>query len=164
MLARLKSNCNKWTRYKSEFIAVTSLLLSYAYIWIISLRELSHPNIVKFYGTNLQHGRNGTTVMIILELCSCSLRYHVMSHPEEAPARLPKEAVVNKVLGWALSIVDALRYIHSEGFVHRDLQLNNILVSFCRELIYFSYLSCHVDQFTFHILVRFWSDDFYIHF
>ena len=88
--------------------------------------------------------------MIILELCSCSLRYHVMSHPEEAPARLPKEAVVKKVLGWALNILDALRYIHREGFVHRDLQLDNILVSSCRELIF---LSCHVDQFTFHILV-----------
>ena len=129
-------------------------LLSYAFILITFLRELSHPGIVKFYGTNLQHGRDGTTIMIILELCSFSLRYHVTSHPEEAPARLPKEAVVKKVLGWALNILDALRYIHSEGFVHRDLQLNNILVSSCQELIFFPQLSCHVDQFTFHILVN----------
>ena len=72
-----------------------------------------------------------------------------MSHPEEAPARLPKEAVVKKMLGWALNILDALRYIHREGFVHRDLQLDNILVSSSRELIFFRYLPCHVDQFTF---------------
>jgi len=96
---------------------------------MIFLRQLSHPNIVKFYGTNLQHGRNGTTVMIILELCSCSLSYHVMSHPEEVPARLPKEAVMEKVLGWALNILDALRYIHCGRFAHRDLKLDNILVS-----------------------------------
>ena len=76
-----------------------------------------------------------------------------MSHPEEAPARLPKEAVVKKMLGWALNILDALRYIHREGFVHRDFQLDNILVSSCREQICFRYLSCHVDQFTFHIFV-----------
>ena len=108
---------------------------------------------MKFYGTSLQHGRNGTTVMIILELCSCSLRDHVKSHPKEAPARLPKEAVKKKVLGWALNILDALRYIHSERFVHRDLKLDNILVSSHRGLWFFLYLSCHVDQFTFHILV-----------
>jgi len=101
------------------------------------LRQLSHPNIVKFYGTNLQHGRNGTTVMIILELCSCSLSNHVMSHPEEAPARLPKEAVMDRVLGWALNILDALRYIHGQGFAHRHLKLDNILVSSCRGLILF---------------------------
>ena len=88
---------------------------------IIFSRQLSHPNIVKFYGTNLQRGRNGTTVVIILELCSCSLSYHVMSHPEEAPARLPKEAVLKKVLGWALNILDALRYIHGKRFAHRNL-------------------------------------------
>jgi len=118
-------------------------LLSYVFE-LFFLRQLSHPNIVKFYGTNLQHGRNGTTVMIILELCSCSLSYHVMSHPEEAPARLPKEAVMEKVLGWALNILDALRYIHGQGFAHRDLKLDNILVSSCRELIFFSLSHAHV--------------------
>ena len=86
---------------------------------------------MKFYGTNLQRGRNGLTAIIILELCSCSLSYHVMSHLEEAPARLPKEAVMNEVLGWALNILDALRYIHSERFVHRGLISDNILVSSC---------------------------------
>lgn len=94
-----------------------------------ALRQLSHPNIVKFYGTNLQHGRNGTTVMIVLELCSRSLGFQVRSHPEEAPARLPRKAVLNKVLDWALNILDALRYIHGEGFAHRDLRLDNIFLT-----------------------------------
>ena len=56
------------------------------------------------------------------------------SHPEEALARLPKEAVMKKLLGWALDILDALRYIHRKGFAHLDLKLDNILVSSCRGL------------------------------
>lgn len=51
------------------------------------------------------------------------------SHPEEAPARLPTEAVMKKLLGWALNILDALRYIHRKGFAHLDLKLDNILLA-----------------------------------
>ena len=82
-----------------------------------------------FYGTDLQHGPNSTTVMIVLELCKCSLKSQVMAHPKNAPARLSNEVVRRKVLAWAQNILDALRYIHSEGYVHRDLNLDNILVS-----------------------------------
>jgi len=67
--------------------------------------------------------------MIVLELCRRSLRFQVRSHPEEAPARLPRKAALNKVFDWALNILDALRYIHDEGFTHRDLKLDNIFVS-----------------------------------
>ena len=82
-----------------------------------------------FYGVDLRRGPHGTTVIIVLELCDCSLRSQVMSQPENAPARFPNEAVQMKALSWAQDILAALRYIHSEGFVHRDLNLDNILVS-----------------------------------
>ena len=110
-----------------QIVAVTSIFL----LCILFARQLNHPSIITFYGTNLQHGGNGTKVMIVLELCSCSLRSHVMSYPENAPARLytSSEAVKKKVLGWALNILDALRYINSKQFVHRDLKLDKILVS-----------------------------------
>ena len=66
--------------------------------------------------------------MIVLELCICSLKSQCK--PENAPARLRDEIVRRKVLSWAQQILDALRYIHSEGFVHRDLKLDNVLVSY----------------------------------
>ena len=54
--------------------------------------------------------------MIVLELCSCSLRSHVMSHQENAPARLRTSSeAVKKVLGRALNILDALRSRENEG-------------------------------------------------
>ena len=84
---------------------------------------------MKFYGTNLQHSRNGTEALIVLELCSCSLRSWIISNPKNAPARSSSDAIKKKVLGWVLNVLDALQYIHDEGFVHGDLNLDNILVS-----------------------------------
>lgn len=51
-----------------------------------------------------------------------------MSQGEDAPANLRDDAARKKVLGWALQILDTLRYIHSQGYVHRDLKLDNLLV------------------------------------
>ena len=82
-----------------------------------------------FCGTNLHLGPNGTKVMVALELYSCSLRYRVHTHPEDLPARSPNDTVKKKVLSWAQHILEALHYIHSEGFVPRDLKLKNPLVN-----------------------------------
>ena len=92
-------------------------------------RELRHPNIVKFFGTNLEQSSCGTKVMVILELCKCSLKDRIMSHPENAPARSQDAAVRKNVLLWAMQILDALCYVHDQKFVHRDLKLDNLLVS-----------------------------------
>lgn len=66
---------------------------------------------------------------MVLELCKCSLKSQIISHPEKAPARLPNEVVRRKVLLWAMQILDALRYVHGQGFVHQGLKLENVLVS-----------------------------------
>lgn len=67
--------------------------------------------------------------MVILELCECSLKSRIMDHPENAPANSKDETMKMNVLLWALQILDALRYVHDHEFVHRDLKLDNLLVS-----------------------------------
>ncbi|KAL9963754.1 hypothetical protein ACROYT_G027290 [Oculina patagonica] len=94
-----------------------------------ALRQLRHPSLLRFYGTNLQKTPNGTKVVMVLELCKCSLKSQIMSHPEKAPARLPNEEVRRKVLHWAMQILDALRYVHGQGFVHQNLKLENVLLT-----------------------------------
>ncbi|XP_078380423.1 uncharacterized protein LOC144663376 [Oculina patagonica] len=94
-----------------------------------ALRELRHPNIVKFFGTNLQQSSCGTKVMVILELCDCSLKTRIMSDPENAPAHSEDVTVRKNVLLWAFQILDALHYVHDKKFVHRDLKLDNLLLT-----------------------------------
>ena len=66
--------------------------------------------------------------MFVLELCKCSLQDYILSHPENAPARRKDVAARKNALLWAQQILDALRYVHDQGFVHRDLKLDNLLV------------------------------------
>lgn len=66
--------------------------------------------------------------MVILELCLYSLKTHIVSHPENAPACSEDATVRANVLLWAMQILDALCYVHDESFVHRDLKLDNLLV------------------------------------
>ena len=107
--------------YCSIFMSVSSFVF---------LRKLQHQGIVKYFGTHLQHEKIDTKVMIVLELCKCSLKSLVTYHSEEAPARLSNVPKRTKVLYWALQVLEALEYIHDEGFVHKDLKLDNLLVSY----------------------------------
>ena len=108
--------------YCSIFMSISSFVF---------LRKLQHQGIVKYFGTHLQHETIDTKVMIVLELCKCSLKSLVTCYSEKAPARLPNvpKRTNLKALYWAVQVLEALQYIHDEGFVHKDLKLDNLLVS-----------------------------------
>ena len=111
------------------FKSISTLYRKGLFLYHISFRELRHPSIVEFFGTNLHKSSSGTKVMVILELCECSLKTRIMTNPEDAPSRSRDAAVRANVLLWAIQILDALRYVHDQTFVHRDLKLDNLLVS-----------------------------------
>ena len=54
---------------------------------------------------------------------------HIFRHESNIPGRSSTATAAKDVIGWAKHIADALEYIHRQGIVHRDLKLENILVS-----------------------------------
>jgi len=89
---------------------------------------LEHPHIVKFYGTSLLRRADTTRVILVMEKCKGNLKSQIFDHPDAAPAKTAKPAVIKRVYRWAKEITKALAFIHQEGVVHRDLKLENILV------------------------------------
>ena len=64
-----------------------------------------------------------------MELCKENLMRHIIRHESNIPAKSPTTTAARDVIGWAKDIANALEYIHRQGIVHRDLKLENILVS-----------------------------------
>ena len=93
---------------------------------IALLKQIYHPNIVRL----IELKKTKTHVYIVTEYCnggslSDCLRDYVNSHfkpfPEEIVQYLMKQ------------IVNAIKFLHANKIIHRDLKLDNILVNFPTE-------------------------------
>ena len=109
---------------------ILQYLYLYCVIFILFVRKLEHPHIVKFYGTSLLKKEGTTRVILVMEKCKGSLKSQIFDNPEAAPAKTRNPGDFKTVYRWAKEITDALAFIHKQGVVYRDLKLQNILVCF----------------------------------
>ncbi|RIB24829.1 kinase-like domain-containing protein [Gigaspora rosea] len=88
------------------------------------LRELSHPNIINFYGVSKDpHTHN---LVLILQLANGgTLRNYLESKWKDDNFEIPW----NELINIAVEITCGLRYLHEKKICHRDLHSNNILIN-----------------------------------
>ena len=90
------------------------------------MKELNHPNIVRFYDLLVSYSH----YYVVMEYCNggslsnCLKKYKALYH------RPFTQEIVQYLMG---QIIEALKYIHSQKIIHRDIKLDNILVKFYKE-------------------------------
>ena len=87
------------------------------------LKELEHPNIVKFY----EQFETKSNYYIMMEYCNGG----ELSQSLKLYKSVYKETFNLEIVQYFMrQIVDAFCYIHSKNIIHRDIKLDNILLSF----------------------------------
>ncbi|CAP28428.1 Protein CBG08594 [Caenorhabditis briggsae] len=83
------------------------------------LRNLSHPNIVNFIGVCYEKPFIG---LLMTHCEGSSLR--------EVRSNIPSGTVLSTspLIHWAKQIADGMEYVTKQGYIHRDLRSDNILV------------------------------------
>lgn len=85
---------------------------------INTLSDLWHPNIMKLHEVVDMR----THVHLIMELCQgSSIFHHIKKMPDQ---RLPADQCKHIFK----QLVRGIAYMHSKGYAHRDLKLDNILM------------------------------------
>lgn len=99
------------------------------------MRDLKHKNIVHYFGATNRRKSDGIIWIMVMELCKASLKdFYFKSRKAKAPGGFPdghpmKMEAVQQFVSFALQICDGLAYIHEKGYTHRDLKMENILLS-----------------------------------
>lgn len=85
------------------------------------LKDLDHPNIVKYHALHRHNENNVDMIDIVLEMVSGGSIRQILDRFGSFDETL--------VRIYTIQIVEGLRYLHNEGIVHRDLKCANVLVN-----------------------------------
>ncbi|CAL4069266.1 unnamed protein product, partial [Meganyctiphanes norvegica] len=85
------------------------------------LKRLPHPNITKFKAT-FQHNRK---FHIVMEYCAGGDLNDYIQKIKEKGLKIPEKDIMR----WLKQLCDALHYIHSNHYIHRDIKLGNIFLT-----------------------------------
>lgn len=86
---------------------------------ILIQSRLSHPNIVKMYGQSYDENY----VYMMLEYCNGG---EMFQHQYKQPNKRFSEQMAST---YVAQILNAIYYMHKQGYMHRDMKTENILLS-----------------------------------
>ena len=90
------------------------------------MKELIHPNIVRFYDLLVTHSH----YYVVMEYCNGGGLSNCLSKYKQLYHRPFSQEIVQYLMR---QIIEGLKFIHSRKIIHRDIKLDNILVSFSKE-------------------------------
>ena len=73
------------------------------------------------------HEHRLSSLGLVFQLCIDSLKNYIFKNEKRIPWKTKTAAALT--FQWSKQILDALEFIHSKEIVHRDLKLDNVLVS-----------------------------------
>lgn len=89
------------------------------------LSELSHPNIISYYGTVFNRKRQ--VLEIYMEYAPGGTLADVISTAQANPK--PRGIDEGRVLRWTRQMLSALRTVHAQNIIHRDLKPSNVFLT-----------------------------------
>jgi len=109
--------------YQSVAIQVSSNKIQSSIHEISVLSSLRDPAVATFYGWYFS--RSSKLCLVFEQMAESLEQWREGFNEEGGPHKLPEQFV----LKLCLPIMSAVKYIHQKGIIHRNISLNNIMIS-----------------------------------